>query len=99
MGTLENLEVSSDYGIQFISELKGRGLFAKKAYKKGDLIFEESPLVCAQFSWNVAYGYLACENCMRPLETAEENAQEIIWRLCTRTTDFLNVLPLIRVVK
>uniref|UniRef100_A0A8D8WG37 SET and MYND domain-containing protein 5 n=1 Tax=Cacopsylla melanoneura TaxID=428564 RepID=A0A8D8WG37_9HEMI len=77
MGTLENLKSSSDYGVEFISELKGRGLFAKKAYKKGDLIFEESPLVCAQFSWNTTYGYLACEYCMRPLETAAENAKRL----------------------
>ncbi|KAI5740179.1 hypothetical protein M8J76_001256 [Diaphorina citri] len=74
---METPEMSANYGVQFISELKGRGLFAKKAYKKGDLIFEEKPLVCAQFSWNTAYGYLACEYCMRPLETAEENARRL----------------------
>ncbi|XP_068087175.1 histone-lysine N-trimethyltransferase SMYD5 isoform X2 [Anabrus simplex] len=56
---------------------KGKGLFAVKAFKKGDIVFEERPLVCCQFAWNSAYGYLACDFCMRPLETAEENARRL----------------------
>lgn len=53
---------------------KGKGLFALKQIKKGDIIFEENPLVCCQFSWNKAYKYKACDHCLRPLETAQENA-------------------------
>lgn len=40
-------------------------------------MFEESPLVSCQFSWNAAYGYLACEYCLRPLETAECNVRRL----------------------
>lgn len=31
----------------------------------------------SQFSWNADYGYSACDNCMGPLETAEENARRL----------------------
>lgn len=41
------------------------------------MIFEEEPLVCCQFAWNEAYGYRACNHCLRPLETAEENARRL----------------------
>jgi len=44
---------------------QGKGLFAVKPFKAGDVIFEERPLVCCQFAWNAAYGYLACDFCMR----------------------------------
>lgn len=37
----------------------------------------ETPLVSSQFSWNETYQYLACQHCMRPLETAEANAQRL----------------------
>uniref|UniRef100_A0AAR2J8G5 Protein-lysine N-trimethyltransferase SMYD5 n=1 Tax=Pygocentrus nattereri TaxID=42514 RepID=A0AAR2J8G5_PYGNA len=57
---------------------QGKGLFAKKLFKKGDTIFIEQPLVCAQFLWNALYKYRACDYCLRALETAEENAR----RLC-----------------
>lgn len=33
--------------------------------------------MCCQFAWNEDYQYLACEYCLRPLETAEENAQRL----------------------
>jgi hypothetical protein len=49
-------------------------LFARTAYKEGDIILEEQPLVCCQFSWNADYKYLACDYCLQPLESAEENA-------------------------
>uniref|UniRef100_UPI00358F9C9F histone-lysine N-trimethyltransferase SMYD5 isoform X2 n=1 Tax=Myxine glutinosa TaxID=7769 RepID=UPI00358F9C9F len=55
--------------IRFIDERKGKGLFAKKALNKGDLIFSERPVVCAQFSWNALYKYR---------ETAQENAQRLM---------------------
>lgn len=45
--------------------------------KCGEVILQESPLVSSQFSWNKAYGYLACEHCMLPLETAQENIRRL----------------------
>lgn len=63
--------------VRFIGQPKGKGLFAVKPLKTGDVIFEENPLVCCQFAWNAAYGYLACDFCMRPLEGAEENVQRL----------------------
>lgn len=48
-----------------IVKLQGKGLFAKKNFKAGDVIFEEDPLVCCQFAWNEQYGYAACDHCMR----------------------------------
>ncbi|XP_014241295.1 SET and MYND domain-containing protein 5 [Cimex lectularius] len=71
--------MSSDCGFECkkISELKGIGLFATKSYREGETIFVEDPLVAAQFSWNEAYGYLACHHCLRPLETVEENVKRL----------------------
>lgn len=57
--------------------LKGRSMIAIKAFKTDDTIFEEEPFVSCQFSWNKAYGYAACDYCMRPLETAEENIRRL----------------------
>ncbi|KAL0276332.1 UNVERIFIED_CONTAM: hypothetical protein PYX00_003923 [Menopon gallinae] len=56
---------------------KGRGLFALAQFQEGDIIFEEEPLVSCQFAWNEDCGYKACDHCMRPLETAEENAKRL----------------------
>ncbi|KAI4457651.1 set and mynd domain-containing protein 5 [Holotrichia oblita] len=66
-----------DIEIQSIDNIKGKGLFAKKDFHAGSVIFEEDPVVCCQFSWNAAYGYKACDHCLRPLETAEENARRL----------------------
>lgn len=65
------------YVVRHIDQFKGQGLFATRNYNTGDVIFEEIPLVCCQFSWNAAYGYRACDHCMRPLETAEENVRRL----------------------
>ncbi|XP_058821496.1 histone-lysine N-trimethyltransferase SMYD5 [Topomyia yanbarensis] len=65
---------------------KGRGLFAVVPIKAGTVLFEESPLVSCQFSWNSSYGYLACEYCLRPLETAESNVRRL-------TNDYTINLP------
>lgn len=51
--------------IRHIDPSKGNGLFAKRQIKSGETIFEENPLVSAQFSWNAAYGYNACDHCLR----------------------------------
>lgn len=56
---------------------QGKGLFATQDYSEGDVIFVERPLVSAQFAWNAAYRYLACEYCMRSLETAEQMARRL----------------------
>lgn len=56
---------------------QGKGLYAKRSFKQGDAILTETPLVCAQFSWNELYKYQACEFCMRSLETAQEMSQRL----------------------
>uniref|UniRef100_A0A0K8TT51 Protein-lysine N-trimethyltransferase SMYD5 n=1 Tax=Tabanus bromius TaxID=304241 RepID=A0A0K8TT51_TABBR len=56
---------------------KGRSMIARKHFKTGEVIFEEEPFVSCQFSWNTAYGYAACNHCMRPLETTEQNVRRL----------------------
>ncbi|KAK3919604.1 SET and MYND domain-containing protein 5 [Frankliniella fusca] len=63
--------------VRYVDDMKGKGLFAVRAFKAGEIVFEEQPLVCCQFAWNQAYGYLSCDYCMRPLESAEENARRL----------------------
>ncbi|XP_066574452.1 protein-lysine N-trimethyltransferase SMYD5 [Amia ocellicauda] len=70
-------KVGSSVEVRFIDKVKGKGLFAKKAIRKGETIFVERPLVSAQFLWNALYKYRACEHCLRSLETAEENARRL----------------------
>lgn len=57
---------------------KGKGLFAGRDFCSGDVIFTEKPVVSCQFSWNKLYKYLACDHCMKSLETAEDVSR----RLC-----------------
>lgn len=52
-------------------------MFAQQQIAEGEIILEEIPLVASQFSWNKAYGYQACEHCMYPLETAEQNLRRL----------------------
>ncbi|KAI3351564.1 hypothetical protein L3Q82_020402 [Scortum barcoo] len=70
-------KVAAGVEVRFIDNIKGKGLFAKRSIKKGDVIFREQPLVSAQFLWNALYKYKACEYCLRALETAEENARRL----------------------
>ncbi|XP_034116092.1 histone-lysine N-trimethyltransferase SMYD5 [Drosophila albomicans] len=56
---------------------KGRAMIATKNFAVDEIIFEEEPFVSHQFSWNAAYGYAACDNCMRPLETLVENVRRL----------------------
>lgn len=56
---------------------KGKSLFANRSFSKGDVIFQEKPLVCAQFLWNTEYNYLACDHCMKSLETAQDMARRL----------------------
>ncbi|CAF3005973.1 unnamed protein product [Rotaria socialis] len=59
-------------------QVKGRQIIAKRIYQSGELIFHEQPLVSAQFEWNKLYKYSACECCLYPLESCEQNVR----RLC-----------------
>ncbi|XP_045449804.1 histone-lysine N-trimethyltransferase SMYD5 [Melitaea cinxia] len=65
------------FEIRVSNSKKGKGLFATKQYNEGDIILEEDPLVSCQFAWNAAYRYLACDHCMRPLETPEQNVRRL----------------------
>ncbi|KAK2143542.1 hypothetical protein LSH36_833g00079 [Paralvinella palmiformis] len=60
-----------------VGSLQGRGLFATSDFKEGEVLFEEQPLVCAQFLWNAFYNYTACDHCLQPLETAEEACRRL----------------------
>ncbi|XP_008546011.1 histone-lysine N-trimethyltransferase SMYD5 [Microplitis demolitor] len=68
---------NESFQVRIINKEKGKGIFALRAFKEDEIIFEEKPVVCCQFSWNSDYGYLACDNCMYPLENAEENARRL----------------------
>ncbi|KAJ8262495.1 hypothetical protein GJAV_G00167100 [Gymnothorax javanicus] len=74
---VDSSKVRSFVEARVIDNVKGKGLFARKPIQKGDTIFVERPLVCAQFLWNALYKYRACDYCMRSLETAEENARRL----------------------
>ncbi|XP_063963551.1 histone-lysine N-trimethyltransferase SMYD5-like [Lytechinus pictus] len=63
--------------VRFIDSLKGRGLFSTRDVAAGTVLFEEKPLVCAQFLWNEFYNYEACEHCLRSMENAEEMARRL----------------------
>ena len=52
-------------------------MYAKTNFKERDVILTETPLVCAQFSWNELYKYAACEFCLRSLETAEDMSRRL----------------------
>ena len=69
-----------------VGEGKGRGLVATRAYRKGETLFREKPVVAAQFCWNECSGYRCCHHCFGPLETAQENAVRL-------TGDHSVVLP------
>ncbi|XP_036406968.1 SET and MYND domain-containing protein 5 [Megalops cyprinoides] len=74
---VEPMKVCSYVEVRPIDKIKGKGLFAKRAIRKGDTIFVERPLVSAQFLWNALYKYRACDFCLRSLETAQENARRL----------------------
>ncbi|XP_064200239.1 histone-lysine N-trimethyltransferase SMYD5 isoform X1 [Anguilla rostrata] len=74
---LMSSKVWSYVEVRTIDKVKGKGLFAKKAIRKGETVFMERPLVCAQFLWNALYKYRACDYCLRSLEAAEENARRL----------------------
>ena len=60
-----------------ITPQKGKGLYAKDKIREGEHILMERPLICCQFSWNSLYKYVACNHCLRSLETAEEMARRL----------------------
>ncbi|CAH8518719.1 unnamed protein product [Schistosoma guineensis] len=67
-----NLTKEVDFG-----PIRGRGLVAAQFINPEDILFSEDPLICCQFSWNKLYGYKACDHCLCPLETSEENARRL----------------------
>lgn len=69
--------MSDNVEIRQIDDTKGKGLFAVKDIKKGDVLFEERPIVSSQFLWNELYKYTACEYCLKSLETAEQQCQRL----------------------
>lgn len=76
------------------SQEKGRFMIAKADIPAGQTLIEEEPLVSCQFSWSRKLSYLACDYCLRPLETAQENVS----RLLNRPVDlpfpeFSNIRP------
>ncbi|XP_077293584.1 SET and MYND domain containing, class 5 [Arctopsyche grandis] len=70
-------EQFASFEIRLVDHLKGKGLFATRAFREGDVILEELPFISCQFSWNKDYKYLSCDHCMRPLETAEQNVRRL----------------------
>lgn len=60
---------------------KGKAVYARKTFLKDSTVFQEDPLVSCQLSWNAACGYLACDHCLKPLETAQENASRLSGQL------------------
>lgn len=61
----------------YFDPIIGRGLIAESNLKNGSTLFEEIPLVQIQYSWNKKYKYLACDECMKPLEDVEENLRRL----------------------
>ena len=55
----------------------GRCLVVTRDVQPHEVLFCEQPLVSCQFSWNKRYGYSACDQCLRPLETAVENVRRL----------------------
>lgn len=68
----------SDFVVNSINDEKGYGVFANKKIVKGDIILEEEPFVSCQFEWNKAYNYLACDYCLKSLETAQDMAKRLV---------------------
>lgn len=66
-----------DIEIRHGLEKKGRGLFARRNFKADEVVFTETPLVSCQFLWNALYKYVACNHCMKSLETAEEMCRRL----------------------
>ncbi len=64
-------------------------MISKKNFKEDEKILMEKPFVSCQFAWNQFYQYKACEYCLRPLESAEENVRRL-------TEDFTIKLPYLK---
>ncbi|KAL1506485.1 hypothetical protein ABEB36_005844 [Hypothenemus hampei] len=66
------------FEVRIFPNSKGKSLYATSHIPMGTLILEEDPIVYCQFSWNALCKYKACDNCLRPLETAEENVRRLM---------------------
>ena len=63
-------------------------MVSKIKVAKGEALFSEKPFVSAQFAWNKFYQYKACEFCMKPIETAQENIDRLTERKFRLTLPF-----------
>eukprot|EP01116_Phalansterium_solitarium_P017692 TRINITY_DN4422_c0_g1_i1.p1 TRINITY_DN4422_c0_g1~~TRINITY_DN4422_c0_g1_i1.p1 ORF type:complete len:437 (-),score=140.73 TRINITY_DN4422_c0_g1_i1:114-1385(-) len=68
---VENLGLSDALEIKFIDSAKGRGVFAKRNFKEGDLVFSEPPLVAVQSS-EIKNEVESCASCMRFVGSLED---------------------------
>ncbi|EGC38772.1 hypothetical protein DICPUDRAFT_75630 [Dictyostelium purpureum] len=59
-----NFQIPGVVSRRYISEIKGRGLFAEKTFEKGDVVFSERPLFSVQHVYNRATAW-TCGNCFR----------------------------------
>ncbi len=57
---------------------RGRALVATRTIKEEEVLFRERPLICCQLSWNRHYGFKACDYCLQPLESPQENARRLL---------------------
>ena len=60
-----------------IDSNKKTGLIASDTIYSGETIIQERPLICSQYLWNIEYRYDACDFCLTPLETSEENVRRL----------------------
>mmetsp|Transcript_41295 Transcript_41295/g.106857 ORF Transcript_41295/g.106857 Transcript_41295/m.106857 type:complete len:245 (+) Transcript_41295:160-894(+) len=60
--------------VKYIDRVRGKGVFAKQAVEQGKVILRERSLAVSQYLWNKVCKYEACDNCMYPLETAQQTA-------------------------
>lgn len=59
--------------VRFLNHVKGNGLFAKRSFQAGELVFRERALLTLQFPLNRLLGVKACEYCLETFEMAENS--------------------------
>ncbi len=47
--------------IKYINDKKGHGIIALQAIEAGTVLFEESPIVCAQYLYNKVYQHVSVD--------------------------------------
>eukprot|EP00730_Choanoeca_flexa_P014248 TRINITY_DN6160_c0_g1_i3.p1 TRINITY_DN6160_c0_g1~~TRINITY_DN6160_c0_g1_i3.p1 ORF type:complete len:395 (+),score=42.04 TRINITY_DN6160_c0_g1_i3:2-1186(+) len=66
-----------------------RSLYTTQPIEEGDVLLREKPIVSAQFSWNRAYRYQACQYCLMSIESPQDMAR----RMCGDPTMVLPAPP------